>query len=155
MIRLPAGVPLEATAGLLQQVGRHGEVDLRMPDVDVPQVDREVVKKPLHIRPLLIPLDQAMNGEAMTHVVQPRLVSSTVRPAYPRTIPEPFERVIHRLHLNRGPTLAEEESTLRVIPWVRCRSPTGVCSQHACQLWSDRDQAGLEELGVPDGDQGV
>jgi hypothetical protein len=65
MVVLPAGVSLKPQPSLLQQVRRHGQVDLRMPDVDVPQVDREVVKEPLHIRPLLIPLDQAMNGEAV------------------------------------------------------------------------------------------
>ena len=41
------------------------------------------------------------------------------------------------------------------IPGVRCRSPAGVFGQHACQFGPDRDQAGLEELGIPDGDQGV
>ena len=127
-----------------------------MPDVGVPQVDGEVVQEPLDVRPLLIPPDQAMDGEAMPQVVQPRLVACAVGPPYPRVVPEPLERPVHRLHLNRGPTLAEEESTLRVVPcWVRCRSPTGVCGQQACHLWSDGDQAGLEELGIPDGDQGV
>ena len=55
-----------------------------MPDVGMPQVDREVVKEPLHVRPLLIPPDQAMDGEGMTQVVQPRLVASAVGPPYPR-----------------------------------------------------------------------
>src|SRR3974377_1815773 len=99
MVVLHADVPLEPHPGLLQQVRRHGEVDLCMPDVSVPQVDGEVVKEPLHVRPLLIPPDQAMDGEAMTHVVQPRLVAGTVRPPYPREIPEPPEPPPHCLHL--------------------------------------------------------
>ena len=94
MVVLPAGVLLEPQPSLLQQVRRHGEVDLRMPDVGVPQVDREVVKEPLHVRPLLIPADQTMDGGAMAQIVQPRLVAGTVRPPYPRVLREALRNVL-------------------------------------------------------------
>src|SRR5579875_928624 len=126
-----------------------------MPDMDVPQVNREVVQEPLHICPLLIPPDQAMDGGTMPEIVQPWLVASAVRPSYPREIPEPFERAIHGLHLNHASAFAEEETTPRIISWVRCRSPTRVFGQHASQLWPDRDQSRLEELGITNGNQGV
>ena len=123
--------------------------------VGVPQVDGEVVQQPLHVRPLPIPLRQAMDREGVPQVVQPRLVASTVRSAYPRMFPEPLECVVHRLHVNRGPTSAEEEAARRAVPWMRCRSPAGVVGQHACQIVDRWDQAGLEELGIADGEQGV
>ena len=97
MVVLPKCVPLEETSGLLKQFGYHGQVNLGVRQVGMPQVNGEVVHEALHIRALLIPPDQSMDSETMTHVVQPRLVASTVRPPYPYAIPEPPECFVHRL----------------------------------------------------------
>ncbi len=51
MIALLAGVPLKQAAGVLQQFGGHGQVNLGVPQIDMAKINREVINKPLHILP--------------------------------------------------------------------------------------------------------
>jgi hypothetical protein len=78
MTALPAGVPLEECAGLLQQVGRHGQVNLGVRQAVMPEVNREVIDQPLHVGTLSVPLGQAVDREGVPKVVQPRLEATTV-----------------------------------------------------------------------------
>ena len=57
--------------------------------------------------------------------------------------------------MNRGPALAEEEAARRRRPPDALLPASGVLGQHLGQVLADRDQPGLEELGVADGEQGV
>ena len=66
MASLPAGIPLEAPAGLLQQLRRHGQVNLRACESRMPEVNGELIHQPLHIRTLAVPFGQSMDREGVT-----------------------------------------------------------------------------------------
>ena len=78
MTVLPAGVPLEERAGLLQQFGRHGQVNLRVRQAVMPEVNGEVIDQPLHVRTLPVPLCQAVDRKGVAKVVQPRLEATAI-----------------------------------------------------------------------------
>src|SRR5438105_3759104 len=69
MALLPAGIPLKASAGLLQHLWRHGQVDLRVRKMGVPEIDRQVIHEPLHVFSAPIPFRQPVDGEGMPNVV--------------------------------------------------------------------------------------
>jgi hypothetical protein len=50
---------------------------------------------------------------------------------------------------------AHEEGTVDAGRWMRNAPPTGVLAKHFCQVVTDGSQPGLEELGIPNGKQGV
>ena len=60
----------------------------------MPKVNGEVVKQPLHVRPLPIPRRQAVDREGVTQVVQPRLVAGAVRAPHAGMFPEPLEGIL-------------------------------------------------------------
>ena len=70
---LPEGVPLKARVGLPQKVRRHGQVDLRADQADMPEVNGEVINKPLHVRSLPVPFRQPMDGKGVPKIMHPRL----------------------------------------------------------------------------------
>ena len=78
MAVLPEGVPLESGAGLVQQLRRHGQVNLRGRQVGMPEVDGQVMQEPLHVRPLPVPLGQPVDRERVAQVVQPGLVAGVI-----------------------------------------------------------------------------
>ena len=59
-----SGIALEALAGFTKKLGGHAQVDLRMPQLDVAQIDRQVMQEPLHVGTLLIPVRKVRNGVA-------------------------------------------------------------------------------------------
>jgi hypothetical protein len=65
MASLLPGIALEALAGLAKKLGRHAEVHLRMLQLDMPQIGRQVMQQSLHVGTLLIPGDETVNGERM------------------------------------------------------------------------------------------
>jgi hypothetical protein len=66
MASLLPGIALEALAGLTKKLGRHTQVHLRVPQLAVAQIDRQLVQESLDVGTLLIPRGEAMNGERMT-----------------------------------------------------------------------------------------
>ena len=62
---LPTCVPLEDRTGLLEQFRRHGQVDLRVRQSDVPKVNGEVVHQSLHISPLAVPCRQTVHRKGV------------------------------------------------------------------------------------------
>ncbi len=93
MTALPAGIPLEEGAGPLQQVGRHGQVDLRMGQAVMPEVHGEVIDQPLHIGTLSVPLGQAVDRKGVTKVVQPRLEATAIGALDAGTFPQSLEGI--------------------------------------------------------------
>jgi len=75
MASLLPGIALEALAGLTKKLGRHAQVHLRVPQVDVTEVNRQMRQEPLYVGTLLIPGGETMNGERMAQVVNSRLLS--------------------------------------------------------------------------------
>jgi hypothetical protein len=64
MAPLPfGGINLEALTGLMEQLRRHGQVDLGVPDVNMPQVDGQMLEQSLYVGALLVSGRQAVNGE--------------------------------------------------------------------------------------------
>jgi hypothetical protein len=59
-------VALEAEVGLVQKFGRHTEIHLRVPEMDVAEVDRQMMNQPLYIRALPIPGRETVNRERVT-----------------------------------------------------------------------------------------
>ena len=66
MRHLRPGITLEAEAGLLQQLGGHGEVALGVAQHAVSKVDRQVRKKPLDVLALAVPGDEANDREGVS-----------------------------------------------------------------------------------------
>ena len=75
MVSLLSGIALEALAGLTKKLGRHAQVHLRVPQMDVAQIDRQVMQEPLYVGTLLIPGGETVNGERMPQVVNSRLLT--------------------------------------------------------------------------------
>ena len=69
MASLLPGIALEALAGFTKKLGRHAQVHLRMLQLDVTQIDRQVMQEPLYVGTLLIPGGETVNGERMAQVV--------------------------------------------------------------------------------------
>jgi hypothetical protein len=63
MASLLPGITLEALAGFTKKLRGHAQVHLRVPQMAVAQIDREVMQKPLHIGTLLIPSGEAVDGK--------------------------------------------------------------------------------------------
>jgi hypothetical protein len=55
MASLLSGIALEALAGFTEKLRRHAQVHLRVPQMDMAQVYRQVMEEPLHVCALLIP----------------------------------------------------------------------------------------------------
>ena len=121
----------------------------------MPKVNGEVMHQPLHVRPLAIPLRQAMDREGVPQVVQPRLVATAVGAPHAGMFPEPLEGILQRPAVNRRPASADEEVALGAGRRMRISPPAGVIAQHLRQVRADGNQSGLEELGIADGEQGV
>jgi hypothetical protein len=66
MAALLPGIALEALAGFTKKLGRHAQVHLRMPQMDMAEVDRQVMQKPLHVGTLLVPGGETVNCERVT-----------------------------------------------------------------------------------------
>jgi len=64
-----SGIALEALAGLTKKLGGHAQVHLRVPQVDVTEVNRQMMQEPLYVGTLLIPGGETVNGERMPKVV--------------------------------------------------------------------------------------
>ena len=55
-MRSPFGsIALEVLAGLVEQLGRHAQVDLGMPDMHMAQIDGQMLEESLHVGALLVP----------------------------------------------------------------------------------------------------
>jgi hypothetical protein len=108
MAILPAGVPLEPGAGLLQQLRGHGQIDLRGRQAGVPEVHGQVVQEPLHVRPLPVPRRQPVDREGVPEVVQPGLIAGVSRTVHLGALPEASERALQRPQRDGGPALAEK-----------------------------------------------
>jgi hypothetical protein len=78
MTILLAGISLKARAGLLKQFGHHGQVNLRIPQAQVPKVNGEVVYQPLYICSLSIPFRQPMDGKGVAQIMHPGLEAASV-----------------------------------------------------------------------------
>jgi hypothetical protein len=65
MANLPAGVPLKALASLLEKLRCQGQIHLRIGQVGMSEVDREVINEPLYVGPLSIPFGQSVDREAV------------------------------------------------------------------------------------------
>jgi hypothetical protein len=87
MIVLPASVSLEERTGLLQQFWDHGQVNLGVPQVSVPKINREVIDQPLYIGPLAVPFRQPMDGKGMPKPVESRLLARAVGASKVRVFP--------------------------------------------------------------------
>jgi hypothetical protein len=66
MASLLPGIALEAPTGLTKKLGRHAQIHLRVPQVDVTEVNRQVMQEPLYVGTLPIPGGETVNGERMT-----------------------------------------------------------------------------------------
>ena len=80
--------------------------------------------EPLHVRPLAVPLGQSVDRERVTQVVQPRLVPGVIGTADLGVLPQSLEGILQRDQVNRGPTLAEEETP--VVAHRRVRLPLAI-----------------------------
>lgn len=65
--------------------------------MDVTEIDRQVMQKPLHIGTLLIPGGETVNGKRVAQVVNPRLLAC-VSPADLCAIAQNSERVRSRFY---------------------------------------------------------
>jgi hypothetical protein len=85
---------------LIQQFGRHAEVDLRASEIRVSQVRPQVGKQVLDVSALPIPGCQSMDGEGVTKVMQARLTASGVRPTDSGVLPQALEGFLDSLLLH-------------------------------------------------------
>jgi hypothetical protein len=155
MRRLRSGVALEAEAGLLEQLGGHGEVALGVAQHAMSEIDRQVGQEPLDVLALAVPGDETNDREGMAEVVQSRLKAGIVGARYACLFTKPLEDELRCLARD-GRSLLGSEKRSRLRTDSRRPLPFDVVAQHAAKVCADRDEAALEELGLADGqDAGV
>jgi len=59
------GIAFESLAGFLKKFRRHAQVHLRVPQMDMAQVNRQWMQESLHVGALLIPRRETVNREGM------------------------------------------------------------------------------------------
>src|SRR5438876_366193 len=111
MVVLPAGVPLEECAGMLEQFRRDGEVCLRVRQVGVPKVNREVIDEPLHICSLAVPRCQAVDREGVAKVMQAGLVAAAIGAPNAGKFPQPLEGTVQGASVHGFPSSVKEEGS--------------------------------------------
>src|SRR5271163_2548081 len=112
-----------------------------MPDMDMAQVDGQMLEESLDVGALPIPGRQAVNGESMTQVVQPRLFMGPIGPADSGAVAEDSEVVLERVRFHPGIHPRREERGLG----PRRLGPCRMLYQGSTELRSEGDQAGLAE----------
>jgi hypothetical protein len=78
MTHLPAGILFESQRGFVQQLRRHGQVDLRRGKLPVTQVGRQLWQQLLNIGTLSVPGSESPHCEGVPHVMEARLVARSV-----------------------------------------------------------------------------
>ena len=155
MIVLPKCIPLKETSGLLKQFEYHGQVNLGVRQVGMPQVNGEVIHQSLHVGPLTIPLDQSMDCKGMPHIMKSGLVATAVGALDAHPFPQPLECTLQIPSVNRRPAPTGEEVALCLGKGMRCDPPAGVIAQHFAQIRADGNQPRFEKLGIANSEQGV
>jgi len=65
MVSLLPGIAFKALAGFMKKLGRHAQVHLRVPQVDMAEINRQVMHKSLYIGACLIPRRESMDSEGV------------------------------------------------------------------------------------------
>src|SRR6516225_7715413 len=115
MAVLLAGVPLEASASLLQQLCRHGQVHLSRCQANVAKVNREVMNKTLDVRSLSIPRRQSVHCEGVSQVVQPRMKAAAPGPPQTSMFSQSPKFLSNRFMLTAAPCRSTKK---RLLPSV-------------------------------------
>jgi hypothetical protein len=145
MVSLLLGVPIEPVVGFMKKLWGHAQVHLRVPQMNMTEIDRQVMKESLHISTLLVPGSEAVNGGRMAQVVNTRLLAY-IRSADTGMIAQDTESVLERIWLDLLPRRRGEKWS---VGWLPRRQSKGTLSQNLSQLRSHGDQSRLAELCIP------
>jgi len=118
----------------------------------VAQVGGQERQECLHVGALAVPSDEPMDGHGVTKVVQTRLPAGFGGALDAGVSPQANEDFLQLLEGNRVTGPGREEGGAR---FVRHRQASPGCLvglERPDEIGADRHQAGLEELGVPDGE---
>jgi hypothetical protein len=86
--------------------------------------------------------------------MEPRLIAGSVESQYPGFLSQPLELMVSMIVADHHPYLCGEKCRGALVPDARTMSPS-VKSQNAHNIFSNRNQPGLAELGFPNGQCGV
>jgi hypothetical protein len=107
MLALPR-VPFKALYSLLQQFRCHGQVPLRARDMDMAEISCQLGQQALHVCPLAVPGNQAMNREGMPQVVKSRLIAASILAYDACADSQTAEDILSRVARDEGCPAGEE-----------------------------------------------
>src|ERR1035441_5825258 len=65
MAPLLPGIAFEALTGFMKKLGRHAQVHLRVPQMDMAEINRQVMHESLYVGAFLIPRRETVDSEGM------------------------------------------------------------------------------------------
>ena len=119
MLSLPR-IALKALAGLVQQFRRQGKVTLCRSDMNMAEVSCQLRQKALHVCPLAIPGDQAMNCKGMPQVMQSRLVTTSVLAQYACADTQSAEDVFRCVTRHRSSGAGRKQRSIQLSGVLLC-----------------------------------
>ena len=147
MRHLGSRVPLEAKAGLIQQLGRHREITLSLQDPPVSEVRREVRKKALDVLALAVPGNQPHDRKCVSKVVQPWLETRRRRTTNTGFLTQSLKNKFGGLTSDAFEFLAWREAE-RSQSCALSATVGRYQSKDSMQIRSNRNEAALEEFGL-------
>jgi hypothetical protein len=65
MVSLLPGIAFKSLAGFMKKLGGHAQVHLRVPQMDMAEINRQVMHESLYVGALLIPRRETVDSEGM------------------------------------------------------------------------------------------
>jgi hypothetical protein len=150
-------VLLEPLTGLLQQLGRHGEIPLGSTEIHMTEVSGKRRKKALNISALLVPGDKPVDRKRMPQVMDSGLVGREVVARDSGMAPEPLETLVHGLQFDRLRPFALKHVLARRVPASRIfgLSSCKMLGKNLASVQSNRHQSGFVKLRLFNPDNGA
>ena len=139
----------------MQQLGRHGQIDLGAVEIGVAEPGGEHRQQPLDIGALPVPGLQPVNGRGMAQGVKARSSPSVIGSTDSGGLEQLGERAVDCASGQGRAIPVGEEGRSRALGQRALCALGGIGPQRIGKLWSDRNEAGLVELGVADGQQRI
>ena len=148
-------IAIEADRRLVQELGRHRQVDACAVQVGMAEIGRERRQQPLHISALAVPRRQPVNGRGVAERVQARCAPTVILAIDSSGLEQLLECIVDIVlpHLCSVPVC--QEGRLHPFRQWAVRTSFGIGPKRDGELASNGNEAALVELGVAHRQHGV
>ena len=152
MAHLRECVLFESERGLVQQFGRHGQVDLCERELLVAEVGRQLWKQLLNICTLSIPGGKPPHTKGVPHVMQARLIAGPIVAINTYVPTQASECTLDGLDRNGCSAAQDKEARSTVCRVTRGVPVSGVLRDDLVELGAQRAQPAFMEFRVANSD---